>query len=783
MLDRKLLRDLWQLRGQVLAIALVVGAGIVGYCGSLATYDSLRWLQSSFYDQARFAQVFAQGKRAPIPVAEHLLAIPGVAELETTVVFDAMLGVDEEIAPLVARLIALPGAGLPRINRLQLVRGAWIDAPRSNQVLVNETFANARGLKPGSHVSVLLNGKLETLQVVGIAISPEYVFPGRGGIGDERSFGIFWIGRERLAAAYAMDGAFNSVAVRLARGAREQEVIAALDRVLDPYGFTGAYGRDDHLSHRALSQEIRQWRVYGTVLPIVVLAVAVFLLNVALTRQIGTQRGQIAALKALGCNNWAIGLHYLKFVLAIVLIGGPLGVLGGWYFGHAVTELYARFFRFPQNDFRMLAWIPLSAVLIAMAAAGLGALTAVRRVVRLPPAEAMRPAAPLSFRPTLLERLGLGRLYSPSVRMILRDVERRPLRALLTIFGIAAAVAVMISGTWWRDAVDYLLDVELPMHDRQDLSIALTEPAGDIALYEIARLPGVLRAEPDRDVAVRLVNGPRTYRTSLSGIPRAGQMRPLLDERLQKVDMPASGVVLNRRLADRLHLRLGDPVHVEVLQGKRAQATLTVTGFSHELMQMPAVMDRDALNRLLGEGDLLSGARLIIDAAQRERLLAQIRETPRVAVATEIGSVIRTVRDNTARNILFFTTVLAVMAAAIALGVVYNNARIALAERAGDLATLRVLGFTRGEVSTLLLGELAVELLVALPLGCVMGLALSWGMLQAMQHETITLPFVIAPRTYAIACLVVLAAGVASGLVVRRRIDQLDLIGVLKTRD
>lgn len=783
MLDRKLLRDLWHLRAQVVAIALVVAAGIVGYCGSLSTYDSLRWLQASYYESARFAHVFAQGKRAPLPLAERLLGIAGVAEVEATVVYDVMVDVNNEVAPLTGRMIALPAHGAPGINRLTLMRGAWIDTPRSNQVMVNETFAKAHRIAPGDRLVALLNGKRETMQVVGVVLSPEYIFPARGGFGDERSFGIFWIGRERLTAAFNMEGAFNSLAVRLARGASERAVIAELDRVLDPYGFTGAYGRGDALSHKTLTQEISQWKVYGTALPVVVLGVSVFLLNIALTRQIGTQRSQIAALKALGCDDRVIGLHYLKFVLVIVLIGGPLGVAGGYWFGYSVTQLYARFFRFPDFEYRMLAWIPLSAVLVAMLAAWAGVLGALRRVVRLPPAEAMRPAAPPSFRPTLMEHLGFGHLYSPAVRMVVRDIERRPLRALLTAFGIAAAVAVMIAGTWWRDAIDYLLEVEIRMRDRQQVSIGLTEPASSAALYEIARLPGVLRAEPDRDVAVRLISGPRSYRTSLSGLRPDGQMRPLLDERLQRIALPPAGIVLNRRLAQRLGLDLGDAVWVEVLQGARPKAAFAVAGFSHELMQLPAYMDYATLNRLLAEGDALSGARLIIDAAQREALFGEIKQTPRVAVAVEIGPIIHNVRENTARNILFFTSVMAVMAAAIALGVVYNNARIALAERAWDLASLRVLGFTRGEVSGLLLGELAVELAVALPLGCLMGHWLSWGMLQLMQHETMQLPFVIQPRTYALACLVVLAASVASALVVRNRIDRLDLVAVLKLRE
>jgi putative ABC transport system permease protein len=422
-------------------------------------------------------------------------------------------------------------------------------------------------------------------------------------------------------------------------------------------------------------------------------------------------------------------------------------------------------------------------VLLSLAAAALAVLGALRRVVRLPPAEAMRPPAPPSYGPTLGERLGLARLYSPAVRMVVRDLERRPLRALLTTFGIASAVGVMIAGTWWRDSVEYLLDVEIRLHDRQDLSVALTEPVSSAALYDFAHLPGVLRAEATRDAPVRLSHGLHSYRTSVSGLEADSQMRPLLDEHQRRATVPTSGIVLNQRLAERLGLALGDTVHLEVLQGTRSQADLPVVGFSFEKMQLAAHMGRDALNHLLGEGDAMSGARLLIDPSQREAVLRRLKQTPRVAGAMEIGPVIRYVRDNTARNVLFFSSLMAVLGSAIAFGVVYNNARIALAERAWDLASLRVLGATRGEVSALLLGELGAELLLALPLGCLMGYGLAWSILALSAQQEVHLPFVIAPPTYAFACLVVLTAGVLSALVVRRRVDQLDLVAVLKTRE
>ncbi len=786
MLDRKLVRDLWRVKTQVLTIALVVASGVGGFIASLSTYDSLKNLQASYYDQARFAHVFARVKRAPLNVERNIAKIPGVAEAETTLSHDVLLDLPGVVEPMTGRIIALPEHRRTRMNEVTLMAGRWIDAPESNQVLVNETFANARKLKPGDRITALLNGKREQLEITGIVLSPEYIFPGRAGLGDETSFGIFWMGRKRLAAAYNMEGAFNQVALRLARGnngASEDAVIEALDRLLEPHGGTGAHGRDEQWSHRALTQEINEQRVFGVVLPGVFLAVAVFLLNVVLTRQIGVQRGQIAALKALGYPDLMIGAHYLKFVLVIVALGIAIGLGIGAWLGRLMTEMYAGFFRFPSLDYRIEPWIPLSAGGAAALAAALGALTALRRVVKLPPAEAMRPDAPPTFRATLMERLGYGQVYSTQVRMILRDIERRPLRAILTIFGIAAAVAILISGTWWRDAIEYLLDVEFRLRERQHISLALTDPASSAAVHDFARLPGVLSAEAGRDAQVRLKSGPVSYRTTIFGLTPGAQMRQLLDKQLRPVALPDDGIVLNSRLARQLKLRAGDTVEIEFLQGERRKTQVHVAAIIEEMMERQAYMSRDALNHRVGEGDTVSSVRIRLDYAQREAFFKQVKETPKIAVVVEIDPIIQHFRRTSGRFILVFTGILTVFASIIAVGVVYNNARIALAERAWELASLRVLGFTRGEVSGLLLGELALELLIALPLGWVLGYWLSWGIVQLIHTETFEIPVIIGARTYAWATLTALAAGVVSALIVRRRIDQLDLVSVLKTRE
>jgi putative ABC transport system permease protein len=784
-INRKLLRDLWALKTQVVSIALVIACGIGGFIASFSTHDSLTWSREHYYDTARFPHVFATAKRAPLSLADQIRSLPGVSEVEMRVVRDAQLSIEGVVPPMIARLIGADFARLPAMSRLTLKSGRW-PAPRAKgEAVVNQRFLEARRLALGARAQVLMNGKLERLTIVGTALSPEYIYATRGGgMPDDEWFGVFWVDAKALAAAFNMEGAFNSVLLRLAHGASPQAAADALDRMLEPYGGFGAVGREDQISHKIVSQEINQQRVFGLVLPSIFLFVAAFILNVVLHRQVNAQRAEIAALKALGYEDRAIAAHYLKFASVIVLLGTVIGLGLGWRLGRAMTGLYTDFFHFPEFHFRLLPWVVLVGAGAALVAAFGGAFAAIRGVVRLRAAEALRPPAPAEFRPLFVERLGYARIFTPAQRMILRNLERKPARAALTVVGIAGSVAILLSGTFWVDAVEYFIDVQFNKVQRASVSVGFVEPVAQTARRELARLPGVQRAEVMRAIPVRLVAGHRHYRTALTGLADDASLQRILDRDLRESKPEPGGVLLTTRLAERLGVAPGDTLVAEMLEGKRIRTELRVAGTVRELAGMNAYLRLDELNRLAREGPVISGAGLLVDRSEEPRLLERLKEIPAAAVVVVTRTLLDTFRATSAKNILFFTAILTAFAATIAVGVVYNNARIQLAERAWELASLRVLGFTRGEVSVLLLGELAFEIMLAIPLGFVAGYWLSWFIISLMQHsEVMEFPLVILPDTYLYAGAVVVAAGIASALIVRNRIDNLDLVAVLKTRE
>jgi putative ABC transport system permease protein len=784
-LDRKLLRDLWEMKGQALAIALVIASGVAMFVMYLSNFDSLRRTQSSYYERQRFAHVFASLTRAPQRLESRIAALPGVVVAETRVVADVVLDIPGMTEPATGRLVSVPSGSRPRLNDVFLRRGRWIDPARPDEVLVSEAFALAHRLHPGDRVAAIINGRQRHLQIVGVALSPEYVYSIRPGelIPDDRRFAVFWMDRRALGAVFDMEGGFNDVALALAPGASTEDALAGLDRLLAPYGGLGAMPRALQMSHWTLDNELRQLQNFGFIVPLIFLGVAAFLLNVALTRALAIQRPQIAALKALGYYNGELAWHYVKWGLAIAALGALIGVAAGSWLGSAMSTLYNQFFRFPVLQYRLSGGVAVGAAFISLGAAALGAVGAVRRAVRVPPAEAMRAEPPARYRASLVERAWMHHRVPHAARMVVRNLERHPVRTLASVVGIAFAAAILVVGLFFIDVMNVLMDMQFTVVQRQDVSVTFTEPVSARAIHEIRALPGVVRAEPLRSVPARIRFGHRYRYVAVTGLPAAPDLNRVVDRSGRVVTLPAEGLVLSRMLADILQARVGDIIRLEVLEGERPVREVVAADLVDEYMGLAAYMEIGALHRLMREGNTLSGAHLQIDEAQEAALFHRLKETPAVAGVASTRSALESFRRTMAQSMNIMTTLNIVFAGIIAFGVVYNSARISLSERSRELASLRVLGFTIAEISLILLGELAIVTLLALPLGAVLGYGLALIIVTAFESEVYRFPFVVSPQAIAWASLTVVVAAAGSGLVVRRKLDRLDLVAVLKTRE
>ena len=785
-LNRKLIRNILHMKGQVIAICLVIGCGIGAYVMALSTMESLQGTMDRYYQRYRFAHVFAGMKRAPLSLTDRIASIPGVAQVYPRVVRDVTLDIRDFPDPAIGRLMSVPDFGKPPLNDLHLRSGRWMEPGHGSEVLISEAFAEAHERNPGDTVQAILNGRKKELTIVGTAITPEYIFEIREGdiLPDEKRFGLFWMAYTDLASAFDMDGAFNNVVITKTHSASTPDILRKVDDLIEPYGGLGAYDRDDQISHQYLKNELMQLESMARVVPTIFLSVAAFLLNVVLSRLISTQREEIASLKALGYTGWEIGWHYIKLMALIVTGGTIIGTIVGAWMGQGLTGLYLEFYRFPVLEYRFESWIVVSSLGISLVAGVVGTYAAVRQAVSLPPAEAMRPQAPADFKPSVMERLGLHALFSQTARIIVRNLERKPFKAGLSVIGISTAIAVMIVGGYMKDSIDYSIDIQFAHSQKQDVMVAFVEPLTTAAAYEVEHLPGVRRSETFRSVPARLRSEHHSRRLAIMGIRPDGDLFVPMNIDGSATPVPNEGLLVSRVLAEILDVKPGDTIRAEVLEGDRPHLELRLSGVLDDFSGLSAYMNIDKLHEVMEEQGDVSGAYMLVDQERVPTLFRQLKSTPRVAGVMIKRAAVESFNDTIAKNLLTIQLFNAIFGTVIAFGVVYNSARISLSERSRELATLRVMGFTRGEISAILLGELAVLVSLAIIPGLVMGYGFVWWSSRTMvETELFRIPLVIAPATYGRSALTVVIAAIISGLVVRRRLDQLDLIAVLKTRD
>jgi len=784
-LDIKLVRDIWHMRGQAIAVGIIVACGVAIMVMALGTLSTLRASRDAYYERYRFADVFASVRRAPESATASLREIDGVQTVETRIVRLVILRIESVEEPANAQIVSLPDEGESILNRIVLFEGRYPEPRSQDEIIISNAFAGANGLEPGDAIEAVINGRLRTLTIVGIGDSPEFIYALGPGtlLPDDRLFGIFWMRRRALEAAFDLDGAFNNVTLTVAPGTETAAVIDQVDDVLAPYGGTGAFDRSDQLSNAFVESEMNQLKTMARIIPAVFLAVSAILIHSILNRLIQTERQQIGLIKAFGYSRWEIAWHYLK--LAIAITGG--GVLAGFVLGfvleNLVTQLYKETFRIPNLTWRVDGLSLIVSTIAAMGSAIAGSMTASLGAAKLSPSEAMSPAPPVNYQQGWLRYILQMRWLDEPTRLILRHIFRFPARTAANLFGVAAAVMLLVSTLFTFDSIDDMLDQMFYRTNAHDAAVTFFEARNDTAVAELSRLPGVLAAEGVRDVPARLESAYRSERVSITGLPANANLRRVLSADGRYVDLPDTGLVLSSQLASMLDVTTGDTVTAHVLDGTRPVADLPVTAIISETVGTPAFMDLSTLNAMMDQPPTVSGAYLKLDPLHHAEFEDSVIERPGIAGVSLRAAAIDSFQQTLQETIYIMMGIYAVIGGAIAAGVVYNAARISLTERGRELASLRVLGFTNSEVGYILLGELAVIALAGIPIGCLGGLALAHLIATAMATELYRIPVIVDPSTMGLAALIVLVSSTVAALFVVRRVRSLDLIAVLKTRE
>ncbi|MGP6088577.1 ABC transporter permease [Antarctobacter jejuensis] len=783
-MDIKLFRDFRRLWVQGLAIALVLAAGVAIILMSVGMSRALNETRSAYYDSNRFAHIFASARRAPDSLVARLRDIEGVAAVEAQVRFYAVVDVPGRAKPATGHLISWPDSGAPELNIPLLRSGRWPETPQ--EVVVNEPFAKANGFHPGDTLSVNLNGRKREVVITGTALSPEFIYTiGPGALMPQNeTFGVLWMQEEVLDAAFGMAGAFNSVALTVLPRTPLEPVKDAVKSVLDLYGAATPVGRDQQQSNAFLDAEITSLEVMAWVLPPVFLGITIFLVNMVMGRIVQLERAEIGLMKAVGYTNWEIGLHYLMLAGLIALVGVGIGWAAGTWLAQAMAQLYAKYFDFPFLVFGVPASVYASSAILGLAATSAGALNSAMRAARLAPAVAMAPPAPPNFHGSVFDRLAEMLNLSQPTRMILRSLTRWPLRAGMTMLGMALAVSVLVASNFFPDAMKEIIDKAFYQSNRQDMLLLFDPDAPISALDEVARMPGVLQVEPQQYHAARLIYGSHEKQVPISTVAEGADLARVVDENGQVIAPDPFGILLSDRVAQSLRVEVGDTLTVTFESGLRETHQIPVAGVVTQFFGLGAYMSHEALNRMFRQSPRVSNVNVTLeDPESAEAFEERIKDFPRLMGTINMTENRQSFMDTLNQNILVVTSVYAALGAIITIGVAYNATRVQLSERARELACLRILGFTKGEVAYILAGEVLVLALIAQPVGWWIGAMVAELMTSGFSSDLYSIPLVLEPATFAQASLVVLGAAVFSVAVVARRLNRLDLIAVMKTRE
>ncbi len=787
-LDKKLLRHLRSSWGQALAIVAVILCGTATFITVASAYRDLLLTRDAYYTRYRFADFNLMFKQAPTTEAFKIEAIPGVRRVHGRIVKDVNLDIAGTDEPRIGRIISMPDLPVEVLDDICLMSGRYFDRGALNEVIVSTDFAKANRLKLGDRVRATIENKKHTLKIVGTALSPEYVYPIRSAselVPSPERFGILWAPRSFVEDAFNMQDACNEIIGTVEVSANLDAVLDKAEKILKPYGVYAKLKRDDQISNRFLSDEIKGLEVSAWITPAIFLGVAALILFVLLNRMVSNERTEIGLLKAYGYSNWAVASYYVKFALVLGVAGCLGGFVVGQWLAYAMIRMYVEFFQFPLLRAQVYADVLVRSMGISVAFALAGAVSAARRAAAIDPAVAMRAPAPKYGHRTVFERVQpVWRRLSFSWKMIVRNVSRYRLRSSITSFGIMVSVGIMIVGFFLGDSMDYMIGFQFSETQREDVRVGLITEQSKSALYDLARFDGVRRVEPMLEYPFEIRTEWRTKDVVVIGLPEDGQLHRLNNEQGAPVDVTGPGLILSDKLAEQLGVHAGSQVRLKPLMGRvTKERVVPVSKIVRQYLGVAAYMNIDALSRILDEPIAMNAA-LFRTVQHGERALGtKLKDVPAVASVEIKSDSIANIKKTLAQSMSISNMFLAIFSGVIAFAVIYNTTMVSLMERQRELASLRVLGFTIREVGSIVYKENVVLSAVGLLFGFPFGVMLSKLLVRAYDTDLYRLPFHIEPPTFVRAFVLTVVFLALANVAAWRKIKRLDLVEVLKARE
>jgi putative ABC transport system permease protein len=787
---KKIWRDLMARKGSILALVVIVSIGIGFYVSMAAVYIDLNTSRENYYKKYKLADFMISMKRAPAWAVEDLKNLWNIRSVRGRVSMGVLLDIPGKVEPVSGTAISMPEKRVPVLNDLLLKRGCWFSGTGNREVILNDDFAKANDLRPGSRIKVLLLDKQHDFLVVGTAMSPEFVslIPEGGGFApDPERFGVVYLPEKFLQESCDLEGAWNQVIGKVHDKSRCTllNTLDIAEEVLEPYGVTNAIPAEDHISVKFIDDELQGVKTSVTIMPAIFLAVAVLVLNVMITRMVAQQRSVIGTMKALGYFPGAIIRHYLCYGIIIGLLGGIFGIAFGYWMQSALLGVYRDMFALPSIIPHFYPLIFLKAILISIGFSVFGTIQGIRSASHLEPAAAMRPPPPEKGGRVLIERIPF--LWKPlpfRCKMIFRAIFRNPFRSSVSIFASMISTALILSALANVDSLHYLMSYEFEKVSHQDITVSLRNPKGLELSSELMRMPSISGTEPQLLIVCDFKNGALKKRSGVTGMIRNNILNTPLDKNGTPVAIPETGLILSKKLAEILYLKTGDHVRLRPLIGRRTEVIASVAGIVDTYLGLSAYADIGYLSRLLGEelsANIVLGK--TCNKSEWKNLYSALKKRPAVVGISERTRSLTQMDERFGKvmGTMIFMTVF--FAGLIAFGSILNTALVSLSERSREVGTLRVLGYTPAQITWIFSGESHLLNSVGIVLGLIAGIGLSKLVSAAYSTELYRFPSVIYPSRLVISAILMFFFITLAQLIIYRMITRFPWLEVLKVKE
>jgi len=774
----------------LVAIISIIAVGTACFVGTYGTYRNLINEQASYYSQCRMADFWIDVKKVPRYVLKELTGVKGVSEIYGRIISPVIVEFDDVSQPISGCVVSLPANPKPVINNIVMRRGSYFTKERENEVIVSEIFAKTRNISPGSYIKLIMNGKQKELFVVGTAISSEFIYmlPPGGIVPEPGNYGVFWIKNEFAEDRFGFTGACNSIVGILNPESRQNPypVLDELNRKLSPYGVFASTPLKNQNSNLTLCAELSGLQLETTVIPGIFLGVAALALNILMMRMAEQQRVIIGTLKALGIKNSSIFMHFMKFGLFTGISGGIAGCVLGYWMAFETTQLYASIYTFPDLRNYIYPDIIALSMLISISFAALGTLKGVRKIVKLNPAESMRPSVPTSSKKIFLEKFSsFWNRAGFRWQIVLRNIFRNKGRTAIGMAAAACGAGIVVMSFGLTDSLEYMMQFQFDKVLLSDYSINFRDELDGGALYEARRLPGISYAEPVLNVTCDLHNRNHFRKASITGIIPNARLTFPSNADGKPIILPSAGLLMSGRLAKQLHLKTGDSVTFIPVKGRKKTQTVPIAGIIDSKFGMPIYADYYYLNKLIDENSAISSIHLKASdrGAHIKELFNAVRAFPKLASLSVTAQQKKQMQEDFIAKLKGIVYVMIVFAGVIFFGSILNSALISLTERKREIATFRILGYQPLEVGAIFFREIMTINVAGTIIGLPLGYYMLYGMTLSFQNDMYSVPCVINRVTWLNTLIIAFIFIIAAYFLIQRLINRMDWSEALKLRE